>query len=101
MKFLVGTRRLHWKGFDPRIYFKWCDSKLAKLNDIEIPRIINIQRIARGWYARKVVVRAATAGNYWEKEPLWVRKKDRQGKNILFRSRITLELYHLIGRTAT
>ena len=67
---------------------QWCDSKLAKLNDIEIPHIINIQRIARGWYARKVVVRAAAAGDYWEKEPLWVRKKDRQGK-IFYLNRIT------------
>ena len=30
--------------------------KLDKLNYIELPRMINIQRIARGWYARKVIV---------------------------------------------
>ena len=62
--------------------------KLDKLNYIELPRMINIQRIARGWYARKVIVRAAAAGDYWEKEPLWVRKKDRQG-NVFYLNRIT------------
>ncbi len=66
----------------------FCQAKLTKLNYIELPRMINIQRIARGWYARKVVVRAAAAGDYWEKEPLWVRKKDRQGK-IFYLNRIT------------
>ena len=72
-----------YKGkFEAGAIMEWAMKKINRLKQIEAPPMINIQRICRGWYARFVKVRGQAAEDYWKREPLWVRKKDRQGKDF-------------------
>ena len=60
----------------------WTMKKVLRLREQETPAVVQMQRICRGWYARFVKVRGNAAEEYWKREPLWVRKTDRQGKEF-------------------
>ena len=68
--------------------------KLDRLLAIEIAAAQEISRWSRGHIARAIKVPARKAEAYWEKQPLWVRRKNKRTGEVEFYNRVSGELNH-------
>ena len=66
--------------------------KLDHLLEVEIKAQIEIGRWSRGHIARAIKVPAQKAKVYWEKQPLWVRRKNKRTGETEFYNRVSGEL---------
>ncbi len=69
----------------------WVRAKLERVLEIEIKSQIEIARWARGHHVRAVIVPNRKAEAYWEKQPLWVRQKNKRTGEIEFYNRVSGE----------
>jgi calmodulin len=67
-------------------------NKLDQLLKIEIAAQIEIGRWSRGHIARAIKVPARKAEVYWEKQPLWIRRKNKRTGETEFYNRVSGEL---------
>ena len=69
-------------------------NKLDRLLEIEIVAQKEIARWSRGHIARAIKVPERKAEAYWEKQPLWVRRKNKRTGEVEFYNRVSGDLQH-------